>query len=115
MSPERFRELITHITGRIAGKPLGPQLEAELNQSFPAAGPEYVTIFDACRAAIAAGWMCAREAGGIRYGRVIKPEPGTGGFSVDVVDMDAVEGQNNRNPNAERDRTMRITKKERLK
>ena len=38
MSPERFRELITHITGRIAGKPLGPQLEAELNQSFPASG-----------------------------------------------------------------------------
>src|SRR5258708_34913836 len=89
MSPERFRELITHITGRIAGKPLGPQLEAELNQSFPAAGPEYVAIFEACRAAIAAGWVCAREAGGIRYGRGIKPGPGTGGLSVGGVGRSA--------------------------
>jgi hypothetical protein len=109
MSPERFRELITHITGRIAGKPLGPQLEAELNQSFPAAGPEYLAIFEACRAAIAEGWMCAREAGGIRYGRVIKPEPGTAGFSVDVVDMDAVEGPYHRHPNGEIDLIMPLT------
>jgi len=109
MSPERFRELVTGITGRIGGKPLDPQLEAELNRSFPASGPEYGALFDACRAAIAAGWMCAREAGGIRYGRVIKPDAGTGGFSVDVVDMDAMQGPHHRHPNGEIDLIMPLT------
>src|SRR5258706_16338424 len=109
MNPERFRELVTGITGRSAGKPLDPQLEAELNRSFPAGGPEYGALFDACRAAIAAGWMCAREAGGIRYGRVIKPDAGTGGFSVDVVDMDAMQGPHHRHPNGEIDLIMPLT------
>ena len=109
MNPERFRELITGITDRIAGKPLDRHLEAELNGSFPAGGPEYQAIFEACRAAIAAGWMCAREAGGIRYGRVIKPEASTGGFSVDVVDMDAVAGPHHRHPNGEIDLVMPLT------
>jgi len=109
MNPERFRELITHITGRIAGRPLDHQLETELNRSFPAGGPEYQAIFDGCRAAIAAGWMCAREAGGIRYGRVIKPDAGTAGFSVDVVDMDSVAGPHHRHPNGEIDLVMPLT------
>src|SRR5258706_14300280 len=109
MNPERFRELVTGITGRIAGKPLDPQLEAELNRSFPAGGPDDGALFDACRAAIAAGWMGAREAGGIRYGRVIKPDAGTGGFSVDVVDMDAMQGPHHRHPNGEIDLIMPLT------
>jgi len=106
MSPEHFRELITGVTGHIAGKPLNAQLEAELNRRFPSGGPEYAAIFDACRAAIAAGWMCVREAGGIRYGRVIKPEAATGGFSVDVVDMDTVKGPHHRHPDGEIDLIM---------
>jgi hypothetical protein len=39
-------------------------------------------IFAACKAAIADGWMCNREAGGIRYGRVIKPDPALGGSFI---------------------------------
>jgi Domain of unknown function (DUF4863) len=109
MDPDRFRELITGITGRIAGKALDERLEAELNQSFPASGPQFGAIFEACRAAIAAGWMCAREAGGIRYGRVIKPDAATGGFSVDVVDMDAVQGPHHRHPQGEIDLIMPLT------
>lgn len=109
MTPERFRELIVNITGRIAGKPLDEQLEVELNALFPAGGAEYRAVFEACRAAIAAGWMCQREAGGIKYGRVIKPDPETAGFSVDVVDMDGVEGPHHRHPNGEIDLIMPLT------
>ena len=109
MTPERFRELIANITARIADKPLDKQLEADLNSAFPAGGTDYRAIFDACRAAIAAGWMCEREAGGIKYGRVIKPGAETGGFSVDVVDMDDVKGPHHRHPNGEIDLIMPLT------
>jgi hypothetical protein len=109
MNQERFRELITVVTGCIAGRPLDRELEAELNRRFAAGGPEYTTIFDACRDAIAAGWMCGREAAGIRYGRVIKPEAATAGFSVDVVDMDTVKGPHHRHPNGEIDLIMPLT------
>ncbi|MGB0126805.1 MAG: DUF4863 family protein, partial [Rhodocyclaceae bacterium] len=73
MTQEHFQNLISRITSAIAGKPLDAGLEAELNARFPAGGGDCQAIFDACRAAIAEGWMCEREAGGIRYGRVIRP------------------------------------------
>jgi hypothetical protein len=53
--------------------------------------------------------MCNREAGGIRYGRVIKPGAETHGFSVDVVEMDSVVGPHHRHPNGEVDLVMPIT------
>ncbi|MCX7901837.1 MAG: DUF4863 family protein, partial [Burkholderiaceae bacterium] len=84
---DTFRSLIASVTARLADRPLDDALAAWLNREYPAGGPVYEAIFSACRSAIAAGWMCDREAGGIRYGRVIKPGPETHGFSVDVVDM----------------------------
>jgi hypothetical protein len=45
--------------------------------------------------------MCGCEAGGIRYGRVIKPGPETHGFSVDLVEMENVAGPQHRHPNGE--------------
>lgn len=106
MTPEQFHELITKVTGHIAGMPLDQRLEAELNRRFPADGEDYSAILDACRSAIAAGWMCEREAGGIRYGRVIKAGEATARFSVDVVDMDNVVGPHHRHPNGEVDLVM---------
>jgi hypothetical protein len=50
--------------------------------------------------------MCSREAGGIRFGRVVKPGPGTHGFSVDVVDMQPMAGPHHRHPNGEIDLIM---------
>jgi hypothetical protein len=41
---------------------------------------------------VAEGWLCRREAGGIRYGRIVKPTPRTHGFSVDVVQMEDLAG-----------------------
>jgi hypothetical protein len=109
MVQDAFLNLITGITSAIARKPLDAELAGKLNARYPAGGTDYQAIFDACRAAIAAGWMCDREAGGIRYGRVFKPGPATHGFSVDVVDMDDIAGPHHRHPNGEIDLVMPLT------
>jgi hypothetical protein len=106
MTPEQLRDLIAAITGRIQGKPLDAKLEVELNAAWPAGGKTFKGIFDACREAIEAGWMCNREAGGIKFGRVIKAGPDTHGFSVDVVEMKNVQGPHHRHPNGEVDMIM---------
>ena len=109
MTPEAFTELIAPITRHIGGKPLDAGLEAELNGAFPADGAAFREVFAACLAAIAAGWMCNRQAGGIKFGRVIKPGDATRGFSVDVVEMDNLKGPHHRHPNGEIDMIMPLT------
>jgi hypothetical protein len=106
MTPDTFTQMVSRLTARVAGRPLGPALADELNASLPANGDEVRAIAEACRAAIRDGWMCQREAGGIRYGRVVKPGPATHGFSVDVVEMDDVEGPHHAHPNGEIDLVM---------
>jgi hypothetical protein len=109
LHPDTFTDLIAALTARIVGKPLDASLEAELNRSTPASGPEFQRIFAACQAAIASGWMCNREAGGIKYGRVLKSGPRTHGFSVDVVDMENTVGPHHSHPNGEVDLIMPLT------
>ena len=106
MTPEQFRELITPITRYVQGKALDVKLETELNAAWPAGGAAFRSIFEACKQAIESGWMCNREAGGIKFGRVIKPGPDTQGFSVDVVDMRDIKGPHHRHPNGEIDMIM---------
>ena len=79
MTPDEFTALIARITESVRGRP------------------------------IAEGWMCNREAGGIRFGRVMKPGPATHGFSVDVVVMNDVKGPHHRHPNGEIDMIIPIT------
>ena len=109
MTPEQFRSLVTPLTDRIQGKALDAKLEADLNSAFPANGPAFTGIFEACRKAIDAGWMCNREAGGIKFGRIFKQGPETHGFSVDVVDMNEIKGPHHRHPNGEIDLIMPLT------
>jgi hypothetical protein len=109
VTPETFRAQIRQITDRIQGRPLDAALEADLNTSFPALGAAYQQVLHSCRAAIAAGWMCERAAGGIRYGRVVKPAAELQGYSVDVVDMDTIAGPHHRHPNGEIDLIMPLT------
>jgi hypothetical protein len=103
MTKEQFREQIEGIIRDIAGKPLDAALAAHLNARFPAAGPEFKAIRATCDAAIKDGWMCEREQGGIKFGRVIKD---VDGFSVDVVQMGEVVGPHHRHPNGEIDMVM---------
>jgi len=109
MTPEAFSELIASVSRRIEGKALDQRLEAELNAEFPPDGDAFQDIFRACRDAVAAGWMCNREGGGIKYGRVIKPGIATHGFSIDVVEMDNIKGPHHRHPNGEIDMIMPLT------
>jgi len=106
VTPENFARLIARVTGKIEGRALDRRLEQDLNDVTPPGGPEYQDIVRSCQAACAAGWMCNREAGGIKYGRVIEPGPATHGFSVDVVDMPPVAGPHHTHPNGEIDLIM---------
>ncbi len=109
MEAQPFQALIAGLTAEIAGRPLDTALAAHLNTCHGPGSDSYRKIFDACRAAIAAGWMCKHEGGGIRYGRVIKPSPELHGFSVDVVDMENVVGPHHVHPNGEIDLIMPLT------
>src|SRR3546814_16753116 len=80
------------ITTPIAGLPLDAALQERLNRQAGPGSELYRDVFAACRQGVAEGWMCARQGGGIRYGRVVKPDEGLDGFSVDVVDMDSLGG-----------------------
>jgi Domain of unknown function (DUF4863) len=102
----QFTDLIAGITSRIAGRPLDRALEAYLNTICASSGAIFRDVQQACRAGIAEGWICNREAGGIRYGRVVKPGVATHGFSVDVVEMNDVIGPHHRHPNGEIDLVM---------
>ncbi|OIR07091.1 hypothetical protein GALL_106780 [mine drainage metagenome] len=105
-TPESFSRLISQVTRKIAGRPLDAALAGFLEAEFPASGAIFQDIFEACQAGIEAGWMCAREAGGIKYGRVLKPTAATDGFSVDVVEMEEVAGPHHRHPKGEIDMIM---------
>ncbi|WP_459618218.1 DUF4863 family protein [Bordetella sp. 2513F-2] len=107
-TPASFHELVRSVVDQIGDAPLDAALQARLNRD---AGPDsglYQRLFEACRQGVAEGWMCSRERDGIRYGRVIKPAPDLGGFSVDVVDMRDVAGPRHTHPHGEIDLIMPI-------
>ncbi len=106
MNVEQFASLLAPVLRHIDGKPLDAMLDNDLNRTFPADQETFRNIAAACREAVAAGWMCNREGGGIKYGRVIKPGGATGGFSVDVVDLKDLAGPHHRHPQGEIDMIM---------
>jgi hypothetical protein len=101
-----FAQLMLRAARTVGDHPIDGALELKLNQELPADGDEFRRIFQACREAIAAGWMCQRSAGGIRFGRIIKPAGLLGRFSVDVVEMSDVVGPIHAHPNGEIDMIM---------
>lgn len=109
MDIESFKELLRPVTDAVVGHPVEAALADRLNRLFPADGTAFQAIAAACHAAIAAGWMCNREAGGIAFGRVIKPDPALHGYSVDVVRMKDVKGPHHAHPLSEIDMVMPIT------
>lgn len=108
MSPTEFREQIARLTARIAGRPLDAALDAWLNAEHGAGSATYSELKAACQAGVAEGWLCDREGGGIRYGRVFKPAEDLHGFSVDVVDMQDIAGPHHTHPKGEIDLIMPI-------
>ena len=89
MTPTEFRARIAALTAQLAGRALDADLDVWLNREHGAGSATYRELKAACEAGVAAGWLCDREGGGIRYGRIFKPADDLHGFSVDVVDMAA--------------------------
>ena len=112
MSPNDLREPLARLTMRItehlAGRPLDAALGDWLNAEAGPASQTYRELKTVCQAGVAAGWLCQREAGGIRYGRIFKPADDLNGFSVDVVDMADIAGPHHAHPQGEIDLIMPI-------
>lgn len=106
MSQQDFHGLIERLTARIAGQALDEQLQQWLNSEYGSQTDGYRQLKQACIDGVAQGWLCEREGGGIRYGRVFKAEDALQRFSVDVVDMKDIAGPHHRHPNGEIDLIM---------
>lgn len=108
MSPTQFREQIAELSVQLAGRPLDAALDTWLNAEHGVGTVTYERLKQSCEAGVAEGWLCDREGGGLRYGRIFKPAPDLGGFSVDVVDMKDIAGPHHAHPNGEIDLIMPI-------
>lgn len=106
---ETFQGLIRQVTDFIGAQPLDKSLQEQLSQKFPYDGELCQRIVETCRTAAQDGWMCQYEAGGLRYGRVIKPSAELNHYSVDVVDMEDIAGPHHRHPNGEIDLIMPVS------
>jgi len=108
MTPTEFRHQLAHFTRQLNGRPLDASLDAWLNREHGPGSATYQALKASCEAGVAAGWLCNREGGGIRYGRIFRPADDLHGFSVDVVDMQDIAGPHHVHPQVEIDLVMPI-------
>ena len=101
-----FHQALADLTAQLAGKPLDAALAQWLNTAHGPTSTTYQRLREACRQGVREGWLCEREGGGIRYGRVFKPEDALHRFSVDVVDMQNIAGPHHTHPRGEIDLIM---------
>ena len=106
LTPDSFQAALADLTAQLAGRPLDAALDDWLNQIHGPASASYAGLRAHCQAGVAAGWLCNREGGGIRYGRIFKPTAALHGFSVDVVDMQDIAGPHHSHPQGEIDLIM---------
>jgi hypothetical protein len=92
MSKQQFLETVAKIAEAIGDKPLDSDLANYLNDAYPASGGTFADLKRLCGEGERDGWLMQREAGGIRFGRAVKPGTEAGHFSVDVVRMKDVKG-----------------------
>ena len=73
MSNREFLETISFISERIGERSLDSQLAEYLSAEFPVDGDAFSKLKALCVQGEAEGWLMAREAGGIKFGRAVKP------------------------------------------
>lgn len=98
-----LKDAVAQVTGTIAGRPLDADLDRYLNETYPPESATFQRLAAACRAGMTDGWLGERAAGGIRFGRPVKPGPETHGFSVDVVQYKDLAGPHHGHPKGEID------------
>jgi hypothetical protein len=108
MKPEVLRQQVADLTRQLAGRTLDAGLDGWLNREHGAGSATYLALKQSCQAGVVDGWLCDREGGGIRYGRIFKPADDLHGFSVDVVDMKDIAGPHHTHPQGEIDLIMPI-------
>jgi len=101
MSQAEFEDLMGEIADAIGDKPVDGALAAFLNGTFAEDSEVFKAVEALCRTGEAEGWICAREIGGIKFGRVVKAGGPAGRFSVDVVRMKDVKGPHHIHPTGE--------------
>ena len=106
MTPDKFRAQIAALTAQIDGRAIDADLDGWLNREHGAGSATFQSLKASCEAGVAEGWLCNREGGGIKYGRIFKPAEDLHGFSVDVVDMADIAGPHHVHPNGEIDLVM---------
>lgn len=106
VTPADFRQMLVELTAELASRPLDAALDAWLNAQHGASSATYQGLKAACLDGVRDGWLCDREGGGLRYGRIFKPAADLQGFSVDVVDMQNLAGPHHAHPNGEIDLVM---------
>ncbi|MBP6434596.1 MAG: DUF4863 family protein [Sphingorhabdus sp.] len=109
-TPSEFVDHLAVVTSTIGNRPLDTALETALNASFPADGDWFAKTVLLCRKGVADGWLCGREAGGIKFGRAVAAGDATHRFSVDVVEMEDVVGPHHAHPGGEIDLIMPLDK-----
>ncbi len=98
---EEFNMLVGAIAARLEGVALDDDMAAFLNREYPVEGQEFQRLAALCAEGERDGWLMSREAGGIKFGRAIKPGAAAGRFSVDVVRMKDVAGPHHVHTNGE--------------
>lgn len=105
-SRQEFHSLVAQVAQSIQGRPLNAALQDWLNTHYGAHTPHYAALAKACASGLDQGWLCQRENGGIRWGRVYEASDALSGFSVDVVLMKDVAGPHHMHPLGEVDLIM---------
>lgn len=108
MPQAQFHAQIAALSAELVGRPLDADLDAWLNAEHGVGSTTYAQLRQSCETGVAEGWLCDREGGGVRYGRIFKPSADLQGFSVDVVDMSNVAGPHHTHPLGEIDLIMPI-------
>jgi len=102
-TPDSLRAQVAALTAQLQGRALDAALDDWLNREHGSGSTTFAALKSACLDGVAQGWLCNREGGGIRYGRIFKPAEDLHGFSVDVVDMHDIAGPHHTHPNGEID------------
>ena len=108
MTREDFAALVAPFAQAARGATLNAELGQTLGARFPVDGPEWTDLRRGIDEGVTAGLLLKHEAGGIRFGRALRPSEELFDFSVDVVEMHDVAGPHHRHPRGEIDLVLPI-------